>query len=863
MEDRYASILREMLAGNMPQPERVPAVEPVTAATTREERIANFNSAAAETRTMRDSYVWTSDFTNKTPSRPVTLDGLTPINIRDLRIGEVHRGRALFARILTEVTVMRSAMVLVEDENGEIIDLAVYGLESQSIGELTEGRCLAIAEPFYKVRNDGSKGIRVDNPADLFFDVDKSQLVIESERASKPAPQRVSLEARLQEMLLGDGAIGSKRLHKMLLEEGYSVSNKQVRALRATLKEGGAVAEADEKKLVPILSERRPEKDRVIYSPRALEHREEGNKAFKTGDFKSAEIHYSAALQHRDDSSEGKKTEGVHLWQLYGNRAAASLKQGKLVEALQDSLTANICSPKDEVKPVLRCAEALAALGLWNEAVDLLDETSSAFPESKAGLSKKKQVLAPKATIHVGPGNKFTSIAAALQAAPSNAEILVAPGVYREQVVIRKPVTIRCEEVSDETAAIRSIEGDQTTSWAEIKSAGMHSVIIHCPMPSPIRIIGCRICCNGDPRLSFHGVYIGAGVAVLRACSISSASGPCVAAENSDSRMIMQSCAVHDGAQGGVLAVNGAEMYLNQVHCCRNAASGLELRDQASANIEGCHFYSNGRQGITSWKSAGRLEAKHCSIHSNLKESGVLVSEANALLESCSLAGNGAAGIVAQQRGTVSILKCEVHDNNQGILIQDTGSARIENCDIHSNSANGIFVGFDHRGSAAIIKNSVHDNRSMGILLGNCGKVVTRENKEYNNHGLPPQMPTICSPEQVRLSSKYTNRLKKNKESIAKGLRATQANSFLDSFIRDSADQFTEMSVQAQERVRSECAFCRKLPSSDKDFRKCSRCKKVRYCSPTCQRSHWTQHKPNCQARPVKYPAFVDHQQPV
>ena len=601
----------------------------------------------------------------------------------------------------------------------------------------------------------------------------------------------------------------------------------------------------------------------MIYSPRALKHREEGNKAFSTGDFKGAEIHYSAALQQRDDSSEGNKTEeGVHLWHLYGNRAAACLKQGKLVEALQDSLKANICSPKDEVKPVLRCAEALAALGLWNETVNLLDEAGSAFPVRKAELAKKKRVLAPKTTIHVGHGKDFISIAAALRVAPPKAEILVAPGVYREQLVITKPVTIRCEAINDDTAAIRSIEGDRMTPWAEINSTGMHGVIIHCSMPIPIHIIGCRVCCDGDPLLSFHGVYTVAGVAVLRNCSISSASGPCLVAENSGSRIIMQSCTVCGGAQGGVLAVSGAEMSLSQVHCCRNAANGLELRDRASANIEGCHFYSNGRQGITSWKSAGRLVAKHCSIHSNSNESGVLVSEAEVLLESCSLAGNGSAGIVAQQHGSISLVKCEVHDNITGILIQDTGSARIEDCDVHSNNANGIFVGYDHRGSAAIIKNSVHDNRSMGILLGNRGKVVTRENKEYNNHGLPPLLPTIISPEQVRLSSKYTKRLKKNQENIAEGLRATQCNSFLEVTMRDSADQFAKMS-QAQEMIQSECTFCRKLPSCDKDFPKCSRCRNVRYCSPSCQKLHWAQHKPNCQTRPVKYPAFVDHQQSV
>lgn len=172
------------------------------------------------------------------------------------------------------------------------------------------------------------------------------------------------------------------------------------------------------------------------------------------------------------------------------------------------------------------------------------------------------------------------------------------------------------------------------------------------------------------------------------------------------------------------------------VHCCRNAAGGLELRAGGSAVLDGCHCYCNGRQGIMSWQSAGDLTAKRCFIHSNAQESGVLVSEAHAIFESCWIYGNGGAGIVAQQHGSIQVLKCEVHDNGEGILIQDTGSATVKCCDVFSNRANGIFVGYDHRGSATIIENKVHDNRYKGILIGNAGS------REMLEEWLFAEMPT-------------------------------------------------------------------------------------------------------------------------
>ena len=263
---------------------------------------------------------------------------------------------------------------------------------------------------------------------------------------------------------------------------------------------------------------------------------------------------------------------------------------------------------------------------------------------------------------------------------------------------------------------------------------------------------------------------------------------------------------------------------------------------------------------------AGRFVAKMCSIHSNAQESGALVSEAKALFDACSFCSNGIAGVVTQQRGSITLKQCKIHDNGtDGVMIQDSGSARIEQCDVYSNSANGIFVGFDHRGSASIIQSAVHDNRSKGILIGNRSKGLKLcENKEYNNHGLVPHMPrTVLQNLSGTNFKKFTKRMKKNKESNVQGLQDTQTNSFLDVLVRDCAKEVTEKAIQGLEKLTQECAFCQKMPAGEKDFQTCGRCRIVRYCSSSCQKSHWTQHKPNCQPKPAKYPAFVDHQQSV
>jgi hypothetical protein len=821
---------------------------PVCQPTTRVERIAQFNRNADDCAELgkgtSPSLVTTFDFVKKSRSN-VSIRTLRPIDISSLQAGITHRGRALFCRIASRILLMKSAIVLVEDDS-DLTELAVYGLSD--VQQLAEGRHIVIVEPYFKIRADGTKGIRVDDPADIMWDVKAPA----PEDISKEgiASEQVSVEKRLQELMIADETMGAKRLHQTLVDEGYAMSKKRVQALKKTsLKEPAT--------MIPILSERRPEKHRLLCSSSVLSHRDEGNMAFKSGRFSEAEQHYSAALKQKDEKGEGKGDQGVPLWQLYGNRCAARMRMGSLDESVRDSLASNRCAPVDEVKPVLRCAEALSALGLQKEASDLLEASLTAFPGDEAAINRKKQVLAPKRILRVGEGNEFACIMAAVRVAPPGAEILVDAGIYQEPLYLTKPVTIRSNAVSSDYAAIYSLDGADRSPWAEIRVVGSNAIFCVSPLTTPIHVIGFRIVCQESPELSLHAVRVVSGVVVLRNCSVTSSSGPVVAVENKKTRLIMQTCAVHSGAQGGILAAANAELSLQQVHCTRNAASGLELREGSSAVADACHFYSNGRQGIVVWCGAGQLTATQCAIHSNTSESGILISEGTASLESCQIYGNAVAGVVSQHKGSVRLVRCTVHDNSDGVLIQDTSSANVEHCDVFSNRANGIFVGFDHVGIAAIIDNKVHDNVSRGVLLGNAKKVVVRGNVEQNNRGLPPVLQKMPA---GGIPKKYLKRLKKNKE----GFTNVLAENFLGHLVREKIQAISDDMMLSMETMVRNCGFCKAAPSENEKFAVCSRCQSLFYCSPNCQRAHWRQeHKLHCKPKSAEYPAFINNQKSI
>jgi hypothetical protein len=203
MDDKAIADLWRAMSTNTTQ-----SPPPSRQSITRAERIAQFNRNADERAELEQSTAisraTTFDFARKSRSN-ISISTLRPIGISSSR-----------------VLLMKSAMVLVEDDS-DLTELAIYSLFN--VQQLAEGRRIAIMEPYFRIRADGTTGICVDNPTDLVLDVEAPA----PEDISKEgiAAERVSVEMRLQELMIADVTIGSQRLHQM--------SKKQVQALKKPL----------------------------------------------------------------------------------------------------------------------------------------------------------------------------------------------------------------------------------------------------------------------------------------------------------------------------------------------------------------------------------------------------------------------------------------------------------------------------------------------------------------------------------------------------------------------------------------------------------------------------------------------------
>ncbi|KAE9080508.1 hypothetical protein PF005_g22827, partial [Phytophthora fragariae] len=108
-----------------------------------------------------------------------SLGRLTPMIAKELDLGTTHRGRYLCGWVAVDdaFSGISATSLLLEDVTGYLVEIAVYGLGDPSLpsyqrqslmaSRFPKGKPIVVFEPFYKIRLDGSLGIRVEEPTEI------------------------------------------------------------------------------------------------------------------------------------------------------------------------------------------------------------------------------------------------------------------------------------------------------------------------------------------------------------------------------------------------------------------------------------------------------------------------------------------------------------------------------------------------------------------------------------------------------------------------------------------------------------------------------------------------------------------------
>ncbi|GMF42793.1 unnamed protein product [Phytophthora fragariaefolia] len=115
----------------------------------------------------------------KPTSEHKSLGTLKPMLAKELNLGTTHRGRYICGWVAVDDAFfgISATSLLLEDVTGHLVEIAAYGLVDTTLSQVQrqrfvadkfpKGKPIAVLEPYYNVRLDGSLGIRVEDPEEI------------------------------------------------------------------------------------------------------------------------------------------------------------------------------------------------------------------------------------------------------------------------------------------------------------------------------------------------------------------------------------------------------------------------------------------------------------------------------------------------------------------------------------------------------------------------------------------------------------------------------------------------------------------------------------------------------------------------
>lgn len=304
----------------------------------------------------------------------------------------------------------------------------------------------------------------------------------------------------------------------------------------------------------------------------------------------------------------------------------------------------------------------------------------------------KKVPLTPEIIVDSsGSGySHYKTISEAIKNAQPNTRIRVRPGVYKESIVIDKPVEI-IGKGSVKDIVIESIES--SCILMQTDQATVKGLTLRCQVESE------------EPKYS--AVDIPQGQLILENCDITSDSFVCINIYGSQSNPVIRNCRIHDGN------------------------SGIFISENAQGILEDCDIFANTSAGIAIIEESNPI-IRRCRIH-NVEWIGIIFSNnGKGIVEDCDIFSNGLGGVEIDTNYNILIRNCLIHDHQfRGIAVKENVKVTIDNCHIFSNSY-GVEAG---SGSSILVRYcQIHDHSLSGIHAGNVDRIIVEDCDIFSNH---------------------------------------------------------------------------------------------------------------------------------
>ncbi|WP_394435949.1 right-handed parallel beta-helix repeat-containing protein [Streptomyces sp. SGAir0957] len=235
---------------------------------------------------------------------------------------------------------------------------------------------------------------------------------------------------------------------------------------------------------------------------------------------------------------------------------------------------------------------------------------------------------------------EYASLAAALEAAGDGDILTIAPGTYRENLVVTRAVTLRGPEGTPGSVRIAPADGVPLTVRASATVQDLH--IEGQDVAAPALLVE-----EGAPEL--------AGIRVVTR----SASGIEV---RGGARPTVRRCTVDNPAGIGIAVLDGGGGVFEECEVVAAGQAGVAVRGGAHPRLERCRVHHTSGSGLSATGEHTGLEAVGCEIY-EVKGSGVQVTgRAAAHLTDCDVHRTTADGVTLDTDAVLTLADCRIHD---------------------------------------------------------------------------------------------------------------------------------------------------------------------------------------------------------
>ncbi|MFI7500925.1 right-handed parallel beta-helix repeat-containing protein [Streptomyces sp. NPDC049687] len=235
---------------------------------------------------------------------------------------------------------------------------------------------------------------------------------------------------------------------------------------------------------------------------------------------------------------------------------------------------------------------------------------------------------------------EYASLAAALEAAAEGDVLTIAPGTYRENLVVHRSVTLRGPEGSPGSVRIAPVDGVPLTVRASAVVQDLH--VEGQDMAAPAVLVE-----EGTPELLDMRI-------VTRSASGIEVRG--------SARPTVRRCTVDNPAGIGIAVVDGGGGVFEECEIVAAGQAGIAVRGAAHPRLERCRVHHASGTGVSVTGDNTGLEAVGCEIY-EVRGSGVqITARATAHLTDCEVHRTTADGVTLDTDAVLTLADCRIHD---------------------------------------------------------------------------------------------------------------------------------------------------------------------------------------------------------